>query len=68
MFEQTLANIGSKTGLDKTAAEQKLAKLSPQGRVFEPAEVANVVRFLLGDEARGITGQALSIDGGEVQH
>jgi len=68
MFEQTLANIGSKTGLDKPAAEQKLAKLSPQGRVFEPAEVANVVRFLLGDEARGITGQALSIDGGEVQH
>jgi enoyl-[acyl-carrier-protein] reductase (NADH) len=29
-------------------------------------EVAALVVFLCGDEARGITGQALSVDGGTV--
>ncbi len=68
MFETTLKNIGEKTGLPRDDAEAKLAKLSPQKRVFEPTEVASVVSFLLSETSNGITGQAISIDGGEVQH
>ncbi|GIK52188.1 MAG: hypothetical protein BroJett014_11610 [Planctomycetota bacterium] len=68
MFERTLENIAAKTGLDRAGAESKLAQLSPQGRVFEPGEVAALVRYLLGPQAAGINGQALSIDGGEVAH
>jgi NAD(P)-dependent dehydrogenase (short-subunit alcohol dehydrogenase family) len=68
MFAQTVANIAQKTGLDAGAAEAKLAALSPQQRVFEPSEVANVVAFLLSEAAHGITGQALSVDGGEILH
>lgn len=68
MFERTLQNIAAKTGLDRSGAELKLAQLSPQGRVYEPAEVAALVRFLMGPQAGGINGQALSIDGGEVAH
>jgi NAD(P)-dependent dehydrogenase (short-subunit alcohol dehydrogenase family) len=68
MFAQTVANIAKKTGLDAPAAEAKLAALSPQQRVFEPSEVANVVAFLLSEAAHGINGQALSVDGGEVAH
>jgi NAD(P)-dependent dehydrogenase (short-subunit alcohol dehydrogenase family) len=68
MFAQTVANIAKKTGLDELAAEAKLAALSPQQRVFEPSEVANVVAFLLSEAAHGINGQALSVDGGEVAH
>ena len=68
MCEQTLENIASKAKLDKAGAEQKLAALSPQNRVFEPGEVAKLVRFVLSDDAQGINGQALTIDGGEIEH
>jgi 3-oxoacyl-[acyl-carrier protein] reductase len=43
-----------------------LEKLSPQNRLVTPAEVAHVVTFLIDDEARGITGQAINVDGGMV--
>jgi NAD(P)-dependent dehydrogenase (short-subunit alcohol dehydrogenase family) len=68
MFEQTLSNIAAKAKLDKAGAEAKLAALSPQNRVFEPSEVAKLVRFVLSEDARGINGQALTLDGGEIEH
>lgn len=68
IFDQTIKNITEKTGLDEVQAEDKLKKLSPQYRVFEPAEVAHTIGFLLSEEAHGITGQAISIDGGEIEH
>jgi NAD(P)-dependent dehydrogenase (short-subunit alcohol dehydrogenase family) len=68
VFDQTIKNIVDKTGLDEVQAEEKLRKLSPQHRIFEPREVAHAVAFLLGEESHGITGQAISIDGGEIQH
>ena len=37
---------------------------TPLGGVGEPADVAAVVRFLLSEESRWITGQALAVDGG----
>jgi NAD(P)-dependent dehydrogenase (short-subunit alcohol dehydrogenase family) len=36
----------------------------PIGRVLEPAEVANLIVFLAGDEASAITGGAFTADGG----
>ena len=36
----------------------------PMGRIAEPDEVAYAVAFLLSDEARYITGQTLSVNGG----
>jgi len=68
VFEETLRNIAERTGLDEVQAEEKLKRLSPQNRVFEPVEVANAVSFLLTDAARGINGQAVTIDGGEIEH
>lgn len=68
MFEGTIKNISDKTGLDEVQAEDKLKKLSPQYRVFEPSEIAHTTAFLLSEEAHGITGQAISIDGGEIEH
>jgi 7-alpha-hydroxysteroid dehydrogenase len=37
---------------------------TPLGDVGHPEDVANVARFLLSDESRWITGQALAVDGG----
>ncbi len=37
----------------------------PLQRLAEPEEMANVVSFLLSDEARFITGQKIIVDGGE---
>ena len=39
---------------------------SPQDRLFSPEEVANTVFWLAGEEARGINGQQLTLDGGEL--
>src|SRR5271155_4321220 len=37
---------------------------TPLGGVGEPDDIAQVVRFLLSDESRWITGQAIAVDGG----
>lgn len=41
-----------------------IADRTPLGRLAEPVDVADAVLFLLGEEARFITGQALVVDGG----
>ncbi|MDX2221478.1 MAG: SDR family oxidoreductase, partial [Rhodospirillaceae bacterium] len=48
---------------DKTKAG--LGPTIPMGRVGEPAEVAEVMVFLVSDEARSITGAEVPVDGGK---
>lgn len=43
---------------------EKIKKATPAGFIAEPDDVAGVVAFLAGDDARYITGQTLLIDGG----
>jgi len=40
--------------------------MSPQKRLMTSQEVSSLVLSLCGEEARGITGQALSLDGGTL--
>ena len=42
------------------------ASTSPQKRLIEPPEVAQLVLMLASESARGINGQAINIDGGAV--
>lgn len=42
------------------------AKVIPLGRLGEPAEVAQMIVFLLGPRSSYITGQVFNVDGGEV--
>jgi NAD(P)-dependent dehydrogenase (short-subunit alcohol dehydrogenase family) len=41
-----------------------IERRTPQGRMAEPAEVAKVVAFLVGDEAQYMTGSSVAVDGG----
>jgi NAD(P)-dependent dehydrogenase (short-subunit alcohol dehydrogenase family) len=66
MVAEATERIASKTGLSAEDAKASLTKMSPQNRMLQPEEVANVVAMLCGDQARGIHGQALVIDGGQV--
>lgn len=47
-----------------SAGFEAYAQTVPLRRVGEPADVADVIRFLLGSEARYVTGQTLDVDGG----
>ena len=47
-------------------ARALLAATNPQGRLVQPDEVAAAVLWLCGDSAGSITGQAISISGGET--
>lgn len=46
------------------AGFEAYAQTVPLRRVGEPSDVAPVIRFLLGDDARYVTGQTIDVDGG----
>jgi NAD(P)-dependent dehydrogenase (short-subunit alcohol dehydrogenase family) len=66
MALEAAKNIAAKTGGTEADAIAWLEKLSPQNRLVEPEEIAAVAVMLASDEARGINGQAINIDGGAV--
>jgi 3-hydroxybutyrate dehydrogenase len=59
-------NIMKKTGRSHEQAVAELSRHNPQGRLVTPAEVADTVLWLCGEEARAITGQAIAVAGGEI--
>jgi NAD(P)-dependent dehydrogenase (short-subunit alcohol dehydrogenase family) len=44
--------------------EEQLTSALPLGRIGEPADIADAIVFLAGEQARWITGQTLVVDGG----
>jgi NAD(P)-dependent dehydrogenase (short-subunit alcohol dehydrogenase family) len=66
MTDASVARIVEKTGVPAGDVRRRLEDMSPQKRLMTADEVAALVVFLCGDEARGITGQALSLDGGTL--
>ena len=66
MVAEAVERIAGKTGRDEAAARESLASMTPQGRIIEPSEVAHLVASLCPDEARGIHGQTLVLDGGQI--
>ena len=66
MTDEAIARIAQKTGRAEADARRALEAMSPQKRLIAPEEVAHAVLSLLPDEARGIHGQAIAIDGGQT--
>ena len=66
MVTEATQRIADKTGRSPEQAKAALAAMSPQGRVLQPEEVAHLVANLVAEHARGIHGQALVIDGGQI--
>ncbi len=66
MTDASVRNISSRTGMPEAQARETLEKTSPQRRLMEPEEIAAIAVFLAQDISKGITGQAINIDGGGV--
>ena len=61
-----IANIQAKTGRSADEARAQLTRFNPQGRLIDPAEVAEAALWLCLPASRSVTGQAIMVAGGEV--
>ncbi len=66
MLEQAVQRIAATTKRSEAQARSALAAKNPQGRFITPEEVASAVLWLCSDGSASITGQAISISGGET--
>lgn len=66
MTDRNIAVMSEKTKRTEEVIRRELEGISPQHRLFSPEEVAETIAYLCSPGARGITGQAVSICGGEL--
>ena len=66
ILRESIANVVAKTGRSEQEARASFAAGNPQGRIVQPEEVADTVRWLCGNAASAIHGQSISVSGGEV--
>ncbi len=66
MTARSIENIIARTGRTAEEAVAALERSSPQNRLITSEEVASLALLLATDDARGINGQAINVDGGSV--
>lgn len=66
LLERSIETIMQSTGRSREDARKALYKGNPQQRFVQPEEVANAVLWLASDGAGSVTGQAISVSGGET--
>jgi NAD(P)-dependent dehydrogenase (short-subunit alcohol dehydrogenase family) len=66
ILRASVANVVGKTGRSEADALAEFSNVNPQRRIVQPAEVADAVRWLCGEGAASVTGQSVSVSGGEV--
>lgn len=66
LLRVSIANVVAKTSRSEEAARAEFASANPQGRIMQPQQVADAVCWLVSDAAAAITGQSISVSGGEV--
>ncbi|WP_460274463.1 SDR family NAD(P)-dependent oxidoreductase [Celeribacter sp. ULVN23_4] len=66
MTERSIANIVEKTGRTPEEARASLEATNPMHRLVPPEDVARAVLWLCGEGSDMVTGQSISISGGET--
>jgi len=66
MLATSIERIVETTGRTAEQARASLVATNPQGRFIRPEEIAAAVLWLASDAAASVTGQAISISGGET--
>ncbi|QNK65623.1 SDR family NAD(P)-dependent oxidoreductase [Variovorax sp. PAMC26660] len=66
ILRNSVANVVGKTGRSEADALAEFSNVNPQKRIVQPSEVADTVRWLCGEGAASVTGQSISVSGGEV--
>jgi NAD(P)-dependent dehydrogenase (short-subunit alcohol dehydrogenase family) len=66
LMRRSIANVVATTGRTEEEALAEFVKANPQGRLIDPMEVADAVAWLCSSAAASVTGQAISVSGGEV--
>ena len=66
MLAQSIDRIAGTTKRSRADVRAALEARNPQGRFIKPQEVADVVLWLCGGASASITGQAISVSGGET--
>lgn len=64
MARQGIAGMAQGMGISYDEALKVAMSAVPAGRMSQPSEVAGVVAWLLGPDARGVTGQGIDVNGG----
>jgi NAD(P)-dependent dehydrogenase (short-subunit alcohol dehydrogenase family) len=64
MAREGLEGMAAGLGISVEQARRRALREVPLGRMSTPEEVAGLVAWLLSDDARGVTGQALDMNGG----
>ena len=68
MLATVTREIAAARGSAPDEVEAAYHRAIPLGRTARPEEIANVIRFLLSDEASYMTGQAVNVSGGLVTY
>lgn len=66
IVRESIARVVAKTGRSEQEAKAAFVQANPQGKLVSPQEVADAVAWLCSDGAGAVTGQSLSVSGGEV--
>ncbi|MGV1683879.1 SDR family NAD(P)-dependent oxidoreductase [Sphingopyxis sp. NJF-3] len=66
IIRNSVKTIVEKTGRSEEDALKNFTGTNPQGRLVAPEEVAGTVMWLISDAARSVTGQAITVAGGEI--
>lgn len=66
LLDASIAKIVEQTGKSEDEVRGMLAASNPMRRLIDPAEVAQSVLWLVGPGSGAITGQAISVSGGET--
>jgi NAD(P)-dependent dehydrogenase (short-subunit alcohol dehydrogenase family) len=67
VVRDAIRNISAKTARSEAEARESIVSFNPQGRLVQPAEVAEAVLWLCGPGSASVNGQSLAIAGGEVR-